>query len=102
MNIEKLLEEIQVHEEIIATNKLQLSEKQRVAANLLCPFVVGERVLNGNGEQELIHSIGWSGMPNTYSKGYAFSIKRIKKNGVQYKDKSYAYSQERYTKYKGE
>ena len=102
MKIETLLEEIQAHEEIIAVNKIKLAEKQQRAANLLCPFVVGERVLNASGEQELIHSIGWSGMPSTWRNGYAFSIKRIKKNGVPYKDKSYAYSQDKYTKYKGE
>lgn len=101
MKIETLLEEIQSHEEIIAVHREKLSEKQRVAANRLCPFVVGERVLNGQGEQEIIHRIMWSGMPNRYNNGYAFTIKKIKKNGEPYKDYSHAYNQTSYTKYNG-
>lgn len=98
MSIEILLEEIKQHEATIRTHQEKLAKKRQKAAEQLCPFKVGDRVINGEGKEEIIHAIRWAGNPCAYSKGYSFSIKKIKNNGEPYKDKSYAYSQEKYTK----
>ena len=98
MNVEKLLLEIKEHQKIVRDNQRSAAKKQQLVAETLCPFSVGERVLNGNGEEEVIAIISWSGVPGDFNVGYSFGVKKIKKNGEVYKDKSYAYNQEKYTK----
>lgn len=105
MNLEKELSKIKSREDIIREHKRVIGE-QNIQINLigqkiaefLCPFVVGERVLNAEGKIEIIHSILYTGAPNKYNSGYNFKVKRIKKDGTPYKDSSHVWNSEKYSK----
>ena len=93
MDIEKAKLKIKEAESVIDEKKnLIRNEKQKIA-EYLCPFQVGQRVLNKDGKEEVIACIKYQG----YGKGYEFKIFKIKKNGEPYKEPNYAYCQDKYT-----
>ena len=88
MNVEKLLLEIKKHANIISESEKFVRETKQNIAEFLCPFKVGERVLDNDGVAVIINSVSFC----TYGKlNYEFDIKKLKKDGTPYIYKSYAY-----------
>ena len=95
MNIEALKKEIEAHEEAIRITKDEIARKGQLIADYLCPFKVGEKVIDDDGLVAVIHEISYS----RWSNNYNFSIKKIKKDGSLYKYPTQCYRTEQYKKY---
>jgi len=94
MNIENLKKEITEARVLINDKKLLIERNKQIIADYLCPFNVGDNVLDENGKRQIIASI--SATP--YDLWYSFKVFHIKKDGSLYKKSMYAYNIEKYTK----
>ena len=94
MNVEKEIELIKSYRDSIKGYQLAVKETEQKVADFLCPFKVGDRVLNGNGEVEIIDVVYFS----EWSKDYGFAVKRIRKDGQPYVYRSSVYDVSKYTK----
>jgi len=96
MNV-KLMKELiaRAEEEITERSKFIKDTKQEIAEHL-CPFKVGEEVLNKDGEREIIASISYCSWNRI---NYDFKIFKIKKSGEPYKQSHHAWNEEKYTRY---
>ena len=95
MDVEKLLLEMRERNEVILEYSKLVRETEQNIAEFLCPFKVGEHVLDPDGVAVIINSIKFC----SYSKlMYEFDIKKIKKDGTPYLYRSSAYRMSDYTK----
>ena len=95
MNVEKLLLEIKKHENIVSESSEFIRETQQNIAEFLCPFKVGERVLDHDGVAVNIERIFFE----SYGKlNYDFSVRRLKVNGELRRYPTRAWYIEKYTK----
>ena len=95
MNVEKLLLEIKKHENIISESEKFVRETEQKVAEFLCPFKVGERVLDHEGVAVIIEKIFY----DSYGKlRYEFSVRKIKINGEPRRYPTRAWYIEKYTK----
>ena len=84
--------QIKVEKEIIRESKLAVALSE-------CPFDVGDKVINGNGETETIALISFYSWPSSYdSRAYQFKVFKTKKDGKPYKDSSYVWNYKGYKK----
>lgn len=80
-------------EESINLKKGAVLQLRQEMCEFLCPFTVGQRVINADNEPEIVASIsaGYSIV------GYDFKTFKIKAGGVPYKRASYVSSIAKYT-----
>lgn len=85
--IENLIDSIaDLSVQIIALSGARRTREQQLAY-LLCPHVVGDRVINNRGEKAEVTEIRYGG-----SKNYQFFVKRIKNNGDLYIKQKLSYN----------
>ncbi|MBL4940945.1 MAG: hypothetical protein JKY81_04705 [Colwellia sp.] len=82
MRIETLKEEIKEAKEVIEMKKEFISRSQQEIAEHLCPFNVGNTVVDGKGVKQVVASIFYKSWGNN---NYDFKTFKIKKNGELYK-----------------
>ena len=92
MQIEKLQKEIKEKRVIINNANDFILKTQQDIANHFCPYIVGDKVLNKDNEEQLIASIKYT----SYKPFYSFKIFKIKKDGNPHKHSCYAYYPEDY------
>lgn len=93
MNVEVELKEIkQITSEIAELGKV-CADKRQALAEHLCPFVVGQRVLNRLGQEQEIANI----TPRDFHPYYEFTVYNIKKDGNRYTNSQFAYHINKYT-----
>jgi hypothetical protein len=98
MNVEEMIADIMELRETARRTNVLAQEKSQLLAEFLCPFSVDDRVINGDGEEEIIDSIYSNGLPSKYCSGYRFKVKKIKKNGEPYSNPTSVWNQDKYTK----
>jgi hypothetical protein len=94
MNIDKLKQDIEIAESDIRISESFIYDTRQSIAEHLCPFKVGDKVISGTGEREIVADISYK----KWGVGYSFNIFRVKKDGAPYKQSQYAYYEEKYTK----
>ncbi len=94
MNIDKLKQDIEIAESGIRVSERFIYDTKQSIAEHLCPFKVGDQVISGTGECEIVAGIKYK----PWGIGYSFNIFRVKKDGTPYKQSQYAYYEEKYTK----
>ncbi len=94
MDIDKLKQDIKSAEADIKISERFIYDAKQSIAEHLCPFKVGDDVISGTGEREIVAGIRYK----TWGIGYSFNIFRVKKDGTPYKLSQHAYCEEKYTK----
>ena len=95
MNIESLRKEIGLHECVICKAEDEISRIGQLIADHLCPFEVGEKVIDDDGIMAVVLEIRY----HRRSNGYNLFVKKIKKDGSLYKYPTQCYRTEQYKKY---
>ena len=96
MNIEELKKEIELRENKIIEEEEAIDKIKQSIADYLCPFVVGEKVVNEDGKIVAIESIKYSRWALC---GYNGSIRKFKKDGTPYMYPSDCYRIDEYKKH---
>jgi len=94
VNIELLKTKIKEASDRIDNENAYITKTKQEIADHLCPFKVGERVVNNQGEREIVDSIRYS----VWGCGYNLKTFKIKKDGQPYKYSSDVWDVERYAK----
>ncbi len=94
MDIYKLKQDIEIAESDIRISERFIYDTRQSIAEHLCPFKVGDDVISGTGEREVVASIEYK----PWGIGYSFNIFRITKGGTPYKLSQHTYCEEKYTK----
>lgn len=96
MDIESVNVQIKNAQAVIQSKKEFIESSRQEMAEYLCPFSVGEKVVNPEGETEIVAAV--------YSKTgglmYGFTVYKIKVNGEPYINSCDAWYADRYTKLK--
>lgn len=92
-NIELELQLANLQEEIDHRLKLR-SELRQQLADALCPFVVGEQLIDRKGNKAEVAKIKWS----SWSEGYEFTIKKIKVNGDLFANEQRVWQSDQWSK----
>ena len=95
MNIEKLEQEINNAQSVINEKKVFIQKTRQDIAEHLCPFSVGDKVLNQDGKMEFIASV----YSKPFQRGYGFTVYKIKVSGQPYINSCEAWYKEKYTKF---
>lgn len=95
MDIESLKIKIEEAESRICSHEEYIIKTKKEMAEYLCPFKVGDEVINGSGGKEIIASINYK----SYGSNYSFDVFRIRKNGEPYKFSCSVWSERGYTKF---
>ena len=85
MTLEELEDDLKKLTSEIRSKQDEAKDIKQSIANIKCPFVVGELVIDKHGCKAIVDRIIYS-----YS-GYDLKIKKIKKNGEPYKDSNHTY-----------
>ena len=93
MDIEAAKENIKNAEAMVKNKQEYIRKLKQEIAEHLCPFEVGQRVLNADRKEEIVANISYQG----WGKGYELKTFKIKKNGEPYQNSSYAFYQDKYT-----
>ena len=93
MDIDAIKEEIKAKEQEISRLKSYIRSARQEIAEDLCPFKVGDRVINRFGGEEEIASIHY----RDYGIGYCFKVYKIKKNGEPYQCSCEVYNLDKYS-----
>ena len=78
MDVEFLKEEIKASKLCIEVHEEFIKKTKQSIADYLCPFVVGQKIIDKSGEIVAVHEVrfcGWS------RSGYDIRIKKFKKDG---------------------
>ena len=94
MDIDKLKHDIEIAESDVRISERFIYDTKQSIAEYLCPFKVGDKVISGTGEREIVADISYK----KWGTGYSFNIFRVKKDGAPYKQSQYAWNEEKYTK----
>lgn len=94
MDVELLKKEISEANDRIAKERAFVSKTGQDIAEYLCPFAVGDRVINQHGEEKQIACIDYQ----PYGRGYSFKVFKLKTNGKPYKNSQHAWAEDKYTK----
>ena len=82
-----------IEKKILALNVARNFKRQEIA-EINCPFVAGNKIINSNKEIVVVNNIFFSSY-----ESYALEAKRIKKNGDLYKGTCGAYLYEKWELY---
>ena len=94
MDIVEAKRQIQISKDVIKLNAGIIKGFEQEIAEYLCPFIVGEKVLDGKGVHHIVASISYYG----YGRGYDIKVFKIRNNGTPYKESSYPGCIGEYTK----
>ena len=81
MDVQALKAKIKDAEDRISKEKEYVRQAKQDIAEHLCPFKVGDEVINKNGDRQIVASIRYCGWSRA---GYDFKIFKIKKDGTPY------------------
>jgi len=93
MKIEELEAELKKIRADIQSKKSEARLIERDIANINCPFVIGELLVNKDGCKATVDSITYS----SWSEGYEIKVRKLKKNGDPYINSSHAYGFDKWT-----
>ena len=96
MDVEFHKEEIRTAGLRIEREKSYIDKTKQSIADYLCPFTVGQKIIDDVGEFVVVHTVTFCSWNN---KGYAIKIKKFKKNGELRMYPSDCYNIDKYKSY---